>query len=111
VVTKNVQKQDFFVLLEAQRVEHLLIDVINASPHPSITNRYYSQLLAAQRLMRAQIEVELYRFAIEQDGLCLLTGVSNLHKLLAGRILTNDVEDDEEDLSDEEPDSPAQLSD
>jgi hypothetical protein len=74
---KNVQKRDFYLLLDAQRTEHLLIEAIASSAAPGISNRYYSQVLMAQRLQRAELEAELYRLAISKDGLCLLQGVYN----------------------------------
>jgi hypothetical protein len=77
-LTKNVKKRDFYLLLEAQRVEHLLIDTITSSVAPNIpTQYYYSEVLMAQRLQRAELEVELYRRAIAKDGLNLLEGVHN----------------------------------
>jgi hypothetical protein len=71
-----VKKRDFFLLIEAQRVEHLLIDAI-ASAAPSISSQYYSEVLMAQRLQRAELEAKLYRCAIAKDGLNLLEGVHN----------------------------------
>jgi hypothetical protein len=65
---------DFFTLLEAQRVEHFLADVIVTSQPTSVKTRYYSQLLMTQRLQRALLEVELYAYAISEDGLCLVEG-------------------------------------
>lgn len=85
--TKNVKKKDFYLLLDAQRTEHLLVDVIASSPVSHISNRYYSQVLMAQRLQRAELEVELYRLAIARDGLCLLED--------------NEGEDEEDDIEPE----------
>ncbi len=76
-LAQNVEQAEVFDLLEAQRVEHLLIDTITSSANPNISTRYYSQLLMVQRLQRAALEVELYRVAIEKDGLCLLEGTLN----------------------------------
>jgi hypothetical protein len=72
MLTQNVKMQDVFLLLEAQRTENLLSDAITSTT--TISNRYYSQLLMAHRLQRAQLEVELYMYAIAKDGLCLLEG-------------------------------------
>ena len=78
-LTKNVGKKDVFRLLEAQQMEHLLIEEIAASPSASSnSNRYYSQVLMTQRLQRAELEVELYRLAISEDGLLLLEGTYSL---------------------------------
>jgi len=78
-LTKNIRKKDVFRLLEAQQMEHLLIEEIGASPSASSnSNRYYSQVLMTQRLQRAELEVELYRLAISEDGLLLLDGACNL---------------------------------
>jgi predicted nucleotidyltransferase len=74
-LTMNVQKIDFFHLLEAQLKEHLLVDKIVSSSTSNISNQYYSQALMAQRLQRAQLEVELYKLAISKDGLNLLDGM------------------------------------
>jgi hypothetical protein len=71
----NVKRKDFFRLLEAQRVEHLLIDRIISSATPNISDQYYSQALMTQRLQRAELEVKLYRLAILKDGLSLLDGM------------------------------------
>ena len=77
-LTKNVNKKDFFLLLEAQRVEHLLVDTISSDTVPNISNMYYSEVLMAQRLRRAELEVKLYSHAIASDGLHLLEGVHNI---------------------------------
>jgi hypothetical protein len=74
-LTMNVKRKDFFRLLEAQRVEHLLIDRIVSSATPNISDQYYSQALMTQRLQRAELEVKLYRLAILKDGLSLLDGM------------------------------------
>jgi hypothetical protein len=74
---KHVKKRDFFELLEAQRVEHLLTDTISSSTAPSYSNQYYSEVLMTQRLQRAELEVELYKSAIAKDGLKLLEGMHN----------------------------------
>jgi len=47
-LTMNVKRKDFFRLLEAQRVEHLLIDRIVSSATPNISDQYYSQALMTQ---------------------------------------------------------------
>jgi hypothetical protein len=60
-------------LLEAQRIEYLPVDLIEDTSGDS--SRYYTQLLMAQRLQRAELEVELYREAIVKDGLPLLPGM------------------------------------
>jgi hypothetical protein len=76
-LTRNVPQKDFCDLLEVQRIEHLLSDMITSSGSRSLTNiskRYYSQVLMAQRLQRALLEVELYACAIARDGLVLLEG-------------------------------------
>jgi len=78
-LTKNVTKKDFFLLLEAQRVEHLLIDTISSNAVPNISNIYYSEVLMAQRLRRAELEVELCSHAIASDGLHLLDSVYDFH--------------------------------
>lgn len=70
----TVQRIDFFTLLEAQRIEHLLTDVIATSQPTSVKTRYYSQLLMTQQLQRALLEVELYAYAISEDGLRLVEG-------------------------------------
>jgi hypothetical protein len=75
-LAKNVQEKDFVRLLEAQRIEQLLVEAI-ISANSNILGQYYSQLLMAHRLQRAELEVELYSFAIEVDGLCLLSGKLN----------------------------------
>jgi hypothetical protein len=75
-LAKNVQDKDFVRLLEAQRVEQLLIEAI-ISANSIILGQYYSQLLMAHRLQRAELEVELYGQAIAEDGLCLLSGAFN----------------------------------
>jgi len=75
MLTQNVQKHDFFHFLEVQRTEQLLTEAISQSSVPNIGNRYYSQLLMAQRLHRAELEVKLSRHAIEEDGLHLLEGM------------------------------------
>jgi hypothetical protein len=71
----NVKTKDFLHLLEAQRTEQLLIDMIATTSTPDISNQYYSQVLMAQRLQRAEVEVALYRHAIARDGLYLLSGM------------------------------------
>jgi hypothetical protein len=58
-------------------VEQLLVDSITSPTPPDITTWYYSQLLMAQRLQHAELKAELYRAAIERDGLCLLEGMYN----------------------------------
>jgi hypothetical protein len=100
----NVKQEDVFRLLEAQRVEHLLLDRIASSATPNISDQYYSQVLMAQRLQRAQLEVELYRLAILRDGLGLLGGVYSfiINSLFGGRILTDGTDSDEDDECDEE---------
>lgn len=74
ILTTHIELDDVFTLLEAQRAENLLIDNLTATSDANILNRYHAQLLMAQRLQRAELEVALYRFAITQDGLCLLQG-------------------------------------
>ena len=102
----NVKKKDFFLLLEAQRVEHLLMDTIASSATPDISNRYYSQVLMAQRLQRAQLEVELYKLAISRDGLNLLEGMYKfvINPIFTWRMLIDNVDSDEENESSEEED-------
>jgi len=70
-LTQNIQRTDMYNLLEALRVEQLLTDEITSSA-THISNLYYSQVLMAHRLQRAQLEVKLYKLAIEKDGLYLL---------------------------------------
>jgi hypothetical protein len=70
-------KNDVFCLLEAQRLEHLLVDAINSAAVPSISTRFHSQLLMTQRLHRAELEAKLYRCAIAKGGLPLLEGIQN----------------------------------
>jgi hypothetical protein len=73
--TKIVRKQDVFCLLEAQQMEHLLLEKIAASSSASSNlSHYYLQVLMTQC---ADLEVELYRLAIP-DSLPLLEGVYNL---------------------------------
>jgi len=81
VLIDNVQTKDFFHLLEAQRTEQLLIDRIATTATPDISNQYYSQVLMAQWLQWAELEVALYRHAIVRDGLYLLSGMK-YHMLL-----------------------------
>lgn len=75
-LTQNIQRTDMYNLLEALRVEQLLTDEITSSA-THISNLYYSQVLMAHRLQRAQLEVKLYKLAIEKDGLYLLCGMDN----------------------------------
>jgi hypothetical protein len=98
-LTDNVHKKDFFNLLETQRVEHLLVDTIASSAASDVANQYYSQVLMAHRLRRAQLEVDLYKLAIARDGLILLDGVCNFaaNPIFAWRILIGNVESDEEE--------------
>jgi hypothetical protein len=71
-LTRNVQKADIFGLLEVQRVEHILADMMATSQTPTdVSNRYYSQVLMTQQLQRALLEVELYVVAISKDGVIL----------------------------------------
>lgn len=80
-LAENVKQEEVFCLLEAQRVELLLIDIITSSATSNISNQYYSQLLMAQRLQRAELEVALYKIAIEKDGLCLLEGMHDFSRI------------------------------
>ena len=70
-------KNDVFRLLEAQRLEHLLVDAINSAAIPSVSTCFHSQLLMTQRLYRAELEAKLYRCAIAKGGLSLLEGIQN----------------------------------
>jgi hypothetical protein len=103
-LANNVNKKDFFQLLETQRVEHLLVDTIASSTTSSdIANQYYSQVLMAHRLQRAQLEVDLYKLAIGRDGLILLEGLSNFvaNLIFTWKILINNLDSDDEEESTE----------
>ncbi|KIM88182.1 hypothetical protein PILCRDRAFT_85462 [Piloderma croceum F 1598] len=107
-LTKNVGKKDVLRLLEAQQMEHILIDEIAASPSASSnSSRYYSQVLMTQRLQRAELEVELYRLAISEDGLLLLEGAYSLSSFtLEGTHRYVEDEEYRDDCSDEEDGGP-----
>jgi len=107
-LAKNVKKKDLFLLLEAQRVEHLLINTIASSAVPDISNQYYSQVLMAQRLRRAELEVELYRLAIARDGLYLLEGMYNfvMKSMFTWTILIDNVDSDGDDEDEEDQGPP-----
>ena len=72
--------KDFLRLLEVQRTEHVLTDIISCEPttFSNISRHYHSQLLMVTRLQRAMLEVDLYATAIAKDGLCLLEGATQL---------------------------------
>lgn len=108
MLANNIYDREILLLLEARRIEHILEDLIASSTAtstatssgatsdatPTALLRYYSQLLMVQRMQRSELEADLYKRAIAQDGLYLLDGV--YHVLLFNDLMLIHIVDDEE---------------